>query len=83
MDETVIVCVRSVYRSDYKGMDPQVALGDFMERVKAYEAVYEELADDEDDGNVSYIKVCSMRCTNIIGLGHGLPPFVSSVGRVC
>lgn len=43
--------------NDYKGMDPQVALGDFMERVKAYEAVYEELADDEDDGNVSYIKV--------------------------
>jgi len=43
--------------NDYKGMDPAVALADFMQRVKAYEAVYEELGDDEDDGNISYIKV--------------------------
>jgi hypothetical protein len=43
--------------TDYKGMDPAVALQDFMQRVKEYERVYEELSDDEDDGNVSYIKV--------------------------
>lgn len=43
--------------NDYKGMDPAVALADFKERVRAYEAVYEELADDEDDGGISYIKV--------------------------
>ena len=35
----------------------QVALADFKQRVRAYEAVYEELADEEDDGAISYIKV--------------------------
>lgn len=38
-------------------MDPKVALDDFVQRVKAYEAVYEELSDKEDDGRISYIKV--------------------------
>jgi hypothetical protein len=38
-------------------MDPEVALADFKQRVKAYEAVYEELGDDEDEGGISYIKV--------------------------
>lgn len=35
----------------------QVALADFKERVRAYEAVYEDVCDDEDDGGISYIKV--------------------------
>lgn len=47
----------SLVMVDYKGMDPQKALQDFIERVKAYEAVYEEVCDVEDDGNISYIKV--------------------------
>jgi len=38
-------------------MEPEKALQDFIERVKAYEAVYEEVSDKEDDGNISYIKV--------------------------
>ncbi|GAB5033839.1 bifunctional 6-phosphofructo-2-kinase fructose-bisphosphate 2-phosphatase [Nannochloropsis oceanica] len=43
--------------NDYKGMDPAVALADFKQRVRAYEEVYEELGDDEDEGQISYIKV--------------------------
>lgn len=42
---------------DYKGMDPEVALRDFMERVRAYEAVYEAVEDTEDQGKIAYIKV--------------------------
>lgn len=43
--------------ADYKGMDAEVALRDFMERVKAYESVYEAVEDTEDGGKISYIKV--------------------------
>lgn len=39
-----------------------MALADFKERVRAYEAVYEELADEEDDGGISYIKVRTFAC---------------------
>lgn len=38
-----------------------MALADFKQRVRAYEAVYEELADEEDDGGISYIKVWGRR----------------------
>lgn len=38
-------------------MDAEVALRDFMERVKAYESVYEAVEDTEDGGKISYIKV--------------------------
>ncbi|CAM9747126.1 unnamed protein product [Ascophyllum nodosum] len=42
---------------DYKNMDPESALKDFKERVKAYEAVYEAIEDNEDGGDIQYIKL--------------------------
>jgi hypothetical protein len=45
---------------DYKQMDPQKALDDFMDRVKAYERVYEPIQDNEDNDNVSYIKMVNV-----------------------
>lgn len=43
--------------ADYRGRDPEEALQDFLERVTEYEKRYETLADDEDSGMVSYIKI--------------------------
>eukprot|EP01035_Chromulina_nebulosa_P017176 gene17176-22692_t len=45
---------------DYKGMDPKKAMADFMERVNAYEKVYETIQDDEDNGQISYIKLINV-----------------------
>ena len=45
---------------DYKGMDPVKAKADFLERVKAYEAAYETIEDDENYGNISYIKLINV-----------------------
>mmetsp|Transcript_104842 Transcript_104842/g.302481 ORF Transcript_104842/g.302481 Transcript_104842/m.302481 type:complete len:790 (+) Transcript_104842:726-3095(+) len=45
---------------DYKGQEPEVALRDFIQRVKKYEKVYEEVEDTEDNGNVSYIKLINV-----------------------
>jgi adenylylsulfate kinase-like enzyme len=42
---------------DYKGMDAKKAMGDFLKRVVEYEKVYEPLDDQEDNGNIAYIKV--------------------------
>lgn len=43
--------------ADYKDMDHDEALRDFTERVKAYEAVYEPVSDDEYEGRIAYIKL--------------------------
>jgi broad specificity phosphatase PhoE len=45
---------------DYRGMDPVQARNDFMSRVSAYERVYESLEDDEDHGNISYLKLINV-----------------------
>lgn len=45
---------------DYRGMDIALARTDFLERVRAYEKVYQTLEDEEDDGNVSYIKLINV-----------------------
>lgn len=42
---------------DYKNQDPDTALKDFKQRVKAYEAVYETIEDNEDGGDIQYIKL--------------------------
>jgi len=42
---------------DYKNMDPQQARDDFMERVRMYEQRYETLSDEENAGDISYIKL--------------------------
>ncbi|CAM9240227.1 unnamed protein product [Ectocarpus sp. 12 AP-2014] len=42
---------------DYKNQDPDAALRDFKQRVKAYEAVYETIEDNEDMGHIQYIKL--------------------------
>eukprot|EP00903_Cladosiphon_okamuranus_P011667 g10973.t1 len=42
---------------DYKNQDPDKALKDFKQRVKAYEKVYETIEDNEDDGGIQYIKL--------------------------
>lgn len=41
-------------------MDPEKALSDFTDRVKAYEQVYEPIQDDEDNDHVSYIKMVNV-----------------------
>jgi len=45
---------------DYKGMDMEKARADFLERVRAYEKVYQPLEDDEDETNISYIKLINV-----------------------
>jgi 6-phosphofructo-2-kinase len=37
-------CQLKLKNDDYKGMDPEVAMADFMERVHAYEKVYQVLS---------------------------------------
>mmetsp|Transcript_17750 Transcript_17750/g.55597 ORF Transcript_17750/g.55597 Transcript_17750/m.55597 type:complete len:590 (+) Transcript_17750:1236-3005(+) len=43
--------------ADYRDRDPEEALRDFLERVAEYEKRYETIDDDEDGGNLSYIKI--------------------------
>lgn len=45
---------------DYKDMDPAQAKRDFLERVKAYEQVYQTLEDEEGDGDIAYLKVINV-----------------------
>ena len=45
---------------DYKGMDHQKAMLDFLDRVAAYEKVYQSIEDDEDNNNISYIKLINV-----------------------
>ncbi|ETV83810.1 hypothetical protein, variant [Aphanomyces astaci] len=49
--------LRKLKNEDYDGMDPQVALNDFRQRVAKYEKVYETVQDSENDGTVCYCKV--------------------------
>jgi broad specificity phosphatase PhoE len=42
---------------DYKDVDPAKARADFLERVKAYEARYETVEDDECDARIRYVKL--------------------------
>lgn len=59
--------------NDYKDQDPESALTDFKDRVRKYEAVYEEVDDEEDSGKISFIKlynvgqkVVTRRCSGYI-----------------
>jgi len=45
---------------DYKGMDAKKARQDFLDRVAAYERVYQTIQDDEDSNNISYIKLINV-----------------------
>ena len=45
---------------DYKDMDPVKAKRDFLERVKAYEQVYQTLEDEEGSGDIAYLKVINV-----------------------
>jgi len=45
---------------DYKNVDPVKAKVDFIQRVKAYEKVYETIADFEDSNKISYIKLVNV-----------------------
>jgi len=42
---------------DYQSMDPEQARSDFLDRIAAYETRYEKICDDENDGDISYIKL--------------------------
>jgi hypothetical protein len=81
---------------DYKGMDPEKARQDFMDRVRAYEKVYEvrrlrrvtmfrcliglvsglaqTIEDDEDDNQISYIKLVNVGQKVITRNCHGYLP---------
>jgi predicted kinase len=45
---------------DYKNMYPAAALKDFADRVSAYERIYEEVGDEEQSEQVSYIKIINV-----------------------
>lgn len=45
---------------DYKGMETKKAMQDFLDRVVAYERVYQTIEDDEDNNNISYIKLINV-----------------------
>jgi broad specificity phosphatase PhoE/predicted kinase len=49
-----------LHNEDYKDMDPERALADFQARVEAYEKIYQTIEDDEDNGNVAYIKLINV-----------------------
>ncbi|RHY05848.1 hypothetical protein DYB25_008631 [Aphanomyces astaci] len=53
--------IRKLKNEDYDGMDPQVALNDFRQRVAKYEKVYETVQDSENDGTVCYCKVYNVQ----------------------
>lgn len=45
---------------DYKDVDGDSALKDFISRVEAYEQVYEPIQDDEDNERISYVKMINV-----------------------
>lgn len=45
---------------DYRDMDPVKAKRDFLDRVEAYEKVYETLEDEEGNGGIAYLKVINV-----------------------
>ncbi|RHY63298.1 hypothetical protein DYB34_010061, partial [Aphanomyces astaci] len=57
--------LRKLKNEDYDGMDPQVALNDFRQRVAKYEKVYETVQDSENDGTAGE-KVLARYCQNFI-----------------
>ncbi|KAJ1460390.1 6-phosphofructo-2-kinase-domain-containing protein [Pelagophyceae sp. CCMP2097] len=46
--------------ADYTGQDPESALADFLKRVEEYEARYEAVGDDENGGDISYVKIINV-----------------------
>ncbi len=63
-----------VRNDDYKDFDPATAMADFMSRVKAYEKVYETINDDEDNKQISYIKLINVGQKVITRNCHGYLP---------
>jgi len=59
---------------DYKHMDIQLARKDFLARVQAYEKVYQTIEDQEDEGNIAYIKVINVGTKMITRNCHGFLP---------
>lgn len=59
---------------DYKGMDPEVARKDFIDRVKAYEKVYQTISDEEDNNSIAYIKLINVGQKVITRNCHGYLP---------
>lgn len=59
---------------DYKGMDKDKAMKDFISRVKAYEQVYETIEDYEDNHQISYIKLINVGQKVITRYCHGYLP---------
>lgn len=45
---------------DYNGQDPEKAIEDFKERIRNYEKVYETVDGDEDESDLTYIKVVNV-----------------------
>lgn len=58
---------------DYKGRDAQASIDDFLNRVKQYELVYEQIEDDEsfDSERIRYIKMVNAGRKLIVANGQG------------
>lgn len=52
--------LRRLQNDDYKGMNATEARLDFIKRVEAYEKVYETIEDDEDNSQISYVKLINV-----------------------
>ncbi|KAJ1405663.1 6-phosphofructo-2-kinase-domain-containing protein, partial [Ochromonadaceae sp. CCMP2298] len=59
---------------DYKGMTLEAARADFLERVHAYEKVYETIEDYEDSNQICYIKLINVGQKVITRNCHGYLP---------
>mmetsp|Transcript_13704 Transcript_13704/g.22834 ORF Transcript_13704/g.22834 Transcript_13704/m.22834 type:complete len:506 (-) Transcript_13704:838-2355(-) len=59
---------------DYKGMPIEKARADFMDRVHAYEKVYETIEDYEDNNNICYIKLFDVGEKVVARNCHGYLP---------
>lgn len=46
-----------LYTVDYIHMDPVAAMADFKERIKNYEKVYQTISEEEEEQNMSFIKI--------------------------
>ncbi|KAI9207001.1 histidine phosphatase superfamily [Polychytrium aggregatum] len=56
---------------DYVGVDPELAVNDFMLRIKHYEKSYETVTEDENNGKISYIKLINTGAQVIVNKVQG------------
>ncbi|KAJ9143360.1 Fructose-2,6-bisphosphatase [Pleurostoma richardsiae] len=61
-EELIMANIRDVKTTspDYKGQDPEAAALDFRNRIRNYERIYKSLNEDEDEGDLTYLKIMNV-----------------------